>query len=44
MTDAEMREILEVGIKAAAQVLVERIQNKECSAADIAQLRGACTR
>lgn len=39
MTDAEIRAILERGIRAAAQELVRRIEEGTCSAADIAQLR-----
>lgn len=39
MTDAEMRQLLERGLEAAAKALVDRIEAREFSAADVAQLR-----
>lgn len=39
MNDIEMRAILERGMRAAAQALVERVEAREFSAADVAQIR-----
>lgn len=39
ISDLDMLAILEKGMIAAAEVLVERIKKGECSAADIGQLR-----